>query len=278
MSTDYKPSRLIPAVTVPEGAGVTVQRSIGSPALRNYDPFMLLDYFSSDNPDDYIAGFPDHPHRGFNTFTYMLDGHMQHRDSMGNGAIIQAGDLQYMSAGSGIQHSEFNPSDADKTHLYQIWLTPNVRDGEPRYAEKPLGRDAAPNQLHLLFSGSGRDGSTAIRQQAEISFAKADAALLVTYNDERSETEVLTALCCLGYPVDGDQTVGKLGCLLFTIAATAAVFTFCHRWHPFCQWAVARCPIPVTKDGPGSSKPGRTPACAEFRFSDHLHGQLRPEP
>ena len=76
--------QLVPALEVTEGAGVTVHRSIGTPALRNLDPFLMLDHFGSDNPNEYIAGFPDHPHRGFITFTYMLDGHMQHRDSMGN--------------------------------------------------------------------------------------------------------------------------------------------------------------------------------------------------
>ena len=74
MNTKLKPTRYVPAMETSEGAGVTVQRSIGIPALRNFDPFMLLDQISSDNPDEYVAGFPSHPHRGFNTFTYMIDG------------------------------------------------------------------------------------------------------------------------------------------------------------------------------------------------------------
>ena len=90
--------QLINAMAVSEGAGVTVHRTIGTPALRNLDPFLMLDHFSSDDPDDYIAGFPDHPHRGFNTFTYMLDGHMLHQDSMGNRGDLRAGGAQWMKA------------------------------------------------------------------------------------------------------------------------------------------------------------------------------------
>lgn len=96
----------VPACEVTEGAGVTVHRSIGTPALRNLDPFLLQDHFGSDNPDEYIAGFPDHPHRGFVTFTYMLDGRMQHRDSMGNQGELEPGGVQWIKAASGVFHSE----------------------------------------------------------------------------------------------------------------------------------------------------------------------------
>ncbi len=121
------------------------------------------------------GGFPTHPHGDMEIFTYVIEGQLQHRDSMGNGSVIEPGNLQYMSAGSGVQHSEFNPSSENATQLYQIWLQPNEPGGAPRYAEKPLGDEAKPNDLTLLFSGDGRDGSTAIRQNAEIYFGKADA-------------------------------------------------------------------------------------------------------
>ena len=81
MNAQTGQSRIIPAIEVMEGGGVKVYRTIGTPALRNYDPFIMLDHMSSDNPADYIAGFPPHPHRGFNTFTYMIDGDMEHKDS-----------------------------------------------------------------------------------------------------------------------------------------------------------------------------------------------------
>ncbi len=118
------------------------------------------------------GGFGEHPHDNMEIFTYVLEGKLEHKDSMGNGAVIAAGNLQYMSAGSGVRHSEFNPSETDKTVLYQIWIQPNERDGEPRYAEFPLGSNAPANELVLLFSGEGREGSTAIRQDAEIFFAR----------------------------------------------------------------------------------------------------------
>lgn len=121
------------------------------------------------------GGFPTHPHADMEIFTYIVEGQLQHRDSMGNGAVIEAGNLQYMSAGSGVTHSEFNPSQTDETHLYQIWLHPRKPGGAPRYAEKPLGDEAPGNALTLLFSGNGRDGSTAIRQDAEIFFGHAEA-------------------------------------------------------------------------------------------------------
>ena len=120
------------------------------------------------------GGFPTHPHSNMEIFTYVIEGQLEHKDSMGNGAVIEPGNLQYMSAASGVLHSEFNPSKADKTHLYQVWLQPNQPGGEPRYAEKPLGDQAIPNSLTLLFSGDGRDGSTAIRQDAEIFFGRVD--------------------------------------------------------------------------------------------------------
>lgn len=120
------------------------------------------------------GGFPAHPHSDMEIFTYVIEGQLEHRDSLGNGEVLTPGNLQYMSAGSGIQHSEFNPSKTEQTHLYQIWLQPNQEGGEPRYMEKPLAELAKPNALTLLYSGDGRDGSTEIRQNAEISFGQAE--------------------------------------------------------------------------------------------------------
>ena len=119
------------------------------------------------------GGFPTHPHANMEIFTYVIDGQLEHRDSLGNGAVLTPGNLQYMSAGNGIRHSEFNPSKTGSTQLYQVWLLPNVKGGEPRYMEKPLADIAQPNALTLLYSGDGRDGSTAIRQDAEIYYGEA---------------------------------------------------------------------------------------------------------
>ena len=114
--------QIIKAMAVTEGAGVTVHRTIGTPALKNLDPFLMLDLFHSDDPDDYIAGFPNHPHRGFNTFTYMLDGHMQHQDSMGNKGDLGPGGAQWMKAASGIIHSEMPQQSSGMMRGFQLWI------------------------------------------------------------------------------------------------------------------------------------------------------------
>ena len=114
------------------------------------------------------GGFPTHPHQDAEIFTYVLSGKLEHKDSMGNGSVIEAGDLQYMSAGEGVQHSEFNPSDSEKTELYQIWMRPNQKGGKPRYAEKKLPAENFEDKITLLFSGDGRVDSIEIRQNAEV--------------------------------------------------------------------------------------------------------------
>ena len=119
-------------------------------------------------------GFGTHPHRDMEIITYVLSGALQHRDSMGNGRIIRAGDVQYMAAGSGVQHSEFNPSATEPVHLLQIWIRPDQRGVPPRYAEKELA--TAPTGVpHLVASASGRDGSIAIHQDAELWLTKFQA-------------------------------------------------------------------------------------------------------
>jgi len=127
----------IVAHAVSEGAGVTVHRTIGTHALRHLDPFLMLDYFSSTDPDDYIAGFPDHPHRGFITVTYMLDGHMRHRDSMGNEGHLKAGDVQWMKAASGVIHSEMPQQEQGLMRGFQLWLNLPAAEklSDPAYQE-----------------------------------------------------------------------------------------------------------------------------------------------
>ncbi len=120
-------------------------------------------------------GFGEHPHREAEIFSYVIDGELEHKDSMGNGRVVKAGDLQYISAGKGVLHSEFNPSPKNPVHFLQIWLKPNLSGGEPRYAEKALGKDAKPNALTLLFAGEPREGAVGIRADADVYFGKLDA-------------------------------------------------------------------------------------------------------
>lgn len=129
--------RVIEPQTALEGAGVRLKRSIGTRALDYVDPFLLFDHFGSDNPDDYIAGFPMHPHRGIETVTYMLAGVVDHRDSLGNVGSIGAGDVQWMTAGRGIMHEEMPQSHDGEMAGFQLWvnLPANLKMTRPRYQE-----------------------------------------------------------------------------------------------------------------------------------------------
>jgi hypothetical protein len=106
-----------------DGAGVRLRRVIGSPALNHADPFMLLDEIRSENPEDFRAGFPTHPHRGIETVTYMVKGGFRHRDSRGGGGLLKDGDVQWMTAGRGILHSEMPETGSGGVWGYQLWLT-----------------------------------------------------------------------------------------------------------------------------------------------------------
>ena len=114
--------RLVAGQSTTDGAGVNLTRIIGSPELNMLDPFLLLDEFGSDNPDDYIAGFPSHPHRGFETITYMLNGKWQHKDSAGNEGKLGEGSVQWMTAGRGIVHSEMPIQTDGLARGFQLWL------------------------------------------------------------------------------------------------------------------------------------------------------------
>ena len=121
-----------------EGAGVHLRRAFGFGNTSDFDPFLLLDDFRNDRPDDYMAGFPWHPHRGIETITYVLAGAVEHGDSMGNKGVIAAGDVQWMTAGSGIIHQEMPKGDPDgRMHGFQLWanLPSSLKMSAPRYQE-----------------------------------------------------------------------------------------------------------------------------------------------
>lgn len=136
--------RVFKAQATSDGAGVKLFRSLGSHGLSELDPFLLLDEFYSDDPNDYMAGFPDHPHRGFETVTYMLHGRMEHRDSVGNRGLLVGGGLQWMTAGSGIIHSEMPRQVDGMLWGFQLWVNlPAARKWDaPRYQD--LAPDAVP--------------------------------------------------------------------------------------------------------------------------------------
>lgn len=138
--------------------------------------FSFADYFDPEHVqfrtirvmnDDHIAGgggFPTHPHRDMEIVTYVLEGALAHKDSMGNGSVIRPGDLQYMSAGTGVAHSEFNASEQEPAHLYQIWMLPDKKNYTPAYDQKHFSEAEKRGKLRLVVSPDGRDGSVKIRQ------------------------------------------------------------------------------------------------------------------
>jgi redox-sensitive bicupin YhaK (pirin superfamily) len=115
-------THVIESMPTSDGAGVKLRRSLGSQRGLQVDPFLMLDEFYSDNPDDYLAGFPAHPHRGFETVTYMLDGHMRHEDHLGNRGDLGPGDVQWMTAARGIIHSEMPQQSEGRMRGFQLWL------------------------------------------------------------------------------------------------------------------------------------------------------------
>ena len=134
---------IIKPQTVMEGAGVRLKRSIATATLDHLDPFLLFDHFGSDNPADYVKGFPMHPHRGIETVTYMINGHVNHKDSIGNSGSINSGDIQWMTAGGGIMHEEMPQPARQEMVGFQLWvnLPARLKMTPPRY------QDIASNQI-----------------------------------------------------------------------------------------------------------------------------------
>jgi hypothetical protein len=160
--------------------------------LDSYHTFSFADYYDPKHEnfrslrvinEDFIApgkGFGAHPHSDMEIITYMLSGALEHKDSMGNGRVIRAGEAQYMAAGTGIMHSEFNPKRDEPAHLLQIWILPDKKGVKPRYAEKSLAA-AETGKWHLVTSKTGRDNSMAIHQDADLWLAKLEPGQKVAH-------------------------------------------------------------------------------------------------
>jgi hypothetical protein len=143
--------RVIPSIPASDGAGVKLRRSLGASQLARHDPFLMLDEFYSDDPDDYLAGFPSHPHRGFETVTYMLDGHMQHKDSGGNTGDLGPGDVQWMSAARGLIHSEMPQQTEGRMRGFQLWLNLPAKEK----MRPPAYRDIPAREIPTAGIGEG---------------------------------------------------------------------------------------------------------------------------
>jgi redox-sensitive bicupin YhaK (pirin superfamily) len=153
--------------------------------LNTYHSFSFADYFDPEHTqfrslrvlnEDRVAagmGFGSHPHRDMEIISYVVSGALEHKDNLGTKATMRAGDVQRISAGTGVIHSEYNPSSEDPAHFLQIWILPDERGAAPRYTEKAFG-NITPGKLHLIASKSGRDESIPIYQDAEVSVARLD--------------------------------------------------------------------------------------------------------
>ena len=209
--------RVIESVATSDGAGVKLRRSLGSSQFLRHDPFLMLDEFYSDNPDDYIAGFPSHPHRGFETVTYMLDGHMRHEDSVGNRGDLGPGDVQWMSAARGIIHSEMPQQTEGRMRGFQLWInlpaTEKMKD--PQYRD--ISSDDIPT---VALDGGGEVhviAGTLVRQSGKTDGAVRGLTTDPLYFDVHLpagatfETPVSEGHNAFLYLYEGDASVGDDG-------------------------------------------------------------------
>ena len=162
--------QMVQGMETSDGAGVRLTRVLAQPLQRRLDPFLMLDAFGSDDPDDYIAGFPDHPHRGFETVTYMLAGRMRHRDSAGHEGLLQTGGVQWMVAGRGIIHSEIPEQQNGTMEGFQLWLNLPARAkmSAPWYRDIPAGEIpeyAIGDGAHVRVIAGASNGVTGAMQR-----------------------------------------------------------------------------------------------------------------
>ena len=151
IATHAHVARKLRGMPASDGAGVKLTRVIGTPQLDMLDPFLMLDEFGTERAEDYLAGFPDHPHRGFETVTYMLDGRMRHRDNHGNEGLLVPGSVQWMTAGRGLVHSEMPEQQAGRMRGFQLWvnLPASEKMTAPRYQE------FAPERIPVVEPAAG---------------------------------------------------------------------------------------------------------------------------
>lgn len=204
--------------------------------LNTYHTFSFADYQDPNhmgfralrviNEDRVLAGqgFGMHGHRDMEIVTYVLEGELEHRDSMGNGAVLRPGELQHMTAGTGIRHSEFNPSEATPVHLYQIWLLPARRGLPPSYQQRAFSADERRNRWRVVASPTGESGSLRIEQDARILLATLEPGVRIEHalNDGRHAwLQVLRGQALLnGQPLHAGDGVAVAAEHTLTVAAT----------------------------------------------------------
>ena len=206
-------ANVIPSMPASDGAGVKLRRSLGATQALRHDPFLMLDEFFSDNPDDYIAGFPSHPHRGFETVTYMLDGRMQHKDHLGNTGDLGPGDVQWMTAARGIIHSEMPQQTEGRMRGFQLWLNlPSGQKMQPAsYRDIPTGdipeAEFAGGRVRVIAGGWSHADH---RVEGAVRRATTDPMLLDVHLDagSRFEADIPAGHNAFAYVYEGEATIG----------------------------------------------------------------------
>ncbi|MFT7432342.1 MAG: redox-sensitive bicupin YhaK (pirin superfamily) [Colwellia sp.] len=197
-----------------DGDGVKLTRLIGNPELNMLDPFLLFDLFESDQPNDYIAGFPDHPHRGFETVTYMLAGKMRHKDNAGNEGVISANGVQWMTAGKGIVHSEMPEQESGLLKGFQLWvnLPKTHKMTEPAYQEfaaNNLAMEYGDDGSEIrVISGTTNKGTKGPVVNTHITPTYMDISLPAGTNFEQSLPKIDNAFI---FVIEGSVLVGNSG-------------------------------------------------------------------
>nr|WP_159017669.1 pirin family protein [Lysobacter profundi] len=194
-----------------DGAGVKLTRVIGTPQLDMLDPFLMLDEFGTDRAEDYLAGFPDHPHRGFETVTYMLDGRMRHKDNHGNEGLLVPGSVQWMTAGRGLVHSEMPEQQEGRMRGFQLWVNLPASDKmvEPRYQEFP------PDQIPVVRPADGVQAKVIAGRVGDVVGPIQQPATQPLYLDitlapgARWESTVPAGHSAFAYAFEGSVSIGE---------------------------------------------------------------------
>lgn len=215
-TTQLKTKELITSTTglqTSDGDGVNMTRLIGTSKLSHLDPFLMLDAFGSDKPLDYIGGFPSHPHRGFETVTYLLAGRMHHKDSVGNEGTIEAGGVQWLSAGKGIVHSEMPAQEDGLLMGFQLWVNLPAKDkmSEPKYqefspAEVPIEYWDNGTKIRVI-AGTTEQGTKGLLKNAAVNPLYMDVSLQTGQSFEQS---IPAGDSTFIYVIDGVVTVGEI--------------------------------------------------------------------
>ena len=277
--------RIIKAMATSDGAGVKLRRSIGQSRGLYHDPFLMLDEFSSEDPGDYIAGFPAHPHRGFETVTYLLEGHMLHEDHLGNRGDLRSGGVQWMTAGRGIIHSEMPQQLEGRMRGFQLWINLPARE-----KMKPASyRDIDPSEIPAVeLPGGGRVKVIAGALDADGARARgaiAGAATDPLYLDvelprgARFSQRVNAAYNSFIYPYEGALAVGPEGNVRTVESRHAALLSAGDRIEASAQTDGARFLVlaarplaePVVQYGPFVMN---TREEIEQAIRDYQHGEL----